>query len=170
MIHQERDQLRAAANAIVADTTLPDAMREAAGDVSLPTDIEGAMGAMVSAILAAETEAHRASAEARAWKALADRYSAAEDTMRATLLAVMDDTGAPAIRTAHATASTSQGKQAVVITDASLLPAAMTTQLPPVPNKAAIRAALDAGECVPGASLSNGAPVLRIMTRKGDAQ
>lgn len=101
--------------------------------------------------------------QAEAVKAAAD---AARTAMRTVLATVLDDTGAPAIGGKHHTVSIASAPAAVIITDASSIPAAFirTTE---APDKEAIRKAIEAGQDVPGAVLSrgNGAPVLSIRKR-----
>lgn len=76
-----------------------------------------------------------------------------------------DKRGKRTLRLPTATVSYSTGKQSVVITDELALPIAMMNQKDPTPDKAKIKAALDAGEDVPGAALSNGAPNISIRRR-----
>ena len=101
---------------------------------------------------------------AEAVKAAAD---AADKALRATLAAVMDDTGAPAIAGQHHMVTVSAAPAAVVITDAAAIPMAFirTTE---APDKVAIRKAIEAGQDVPGCVLArgNGAPVLSIRKRQ----
>jgi hypothetical protein len=95
-------------------------------------------------------------------KAAAD---AADRALRATLAAVMEDTGAPSIAGPHHTVSLSRGAAAVIVTDEAAIPNTyLTTKT--APDKAAIRSAISHGIEVPGAVLANGAPVLSIRKRQ----
>ena len=76
-----------------------------------------------------------------------------------------DKRGKRTLRLPTATVSAVAGKQSVVITDAAALPFDMMSTKDPVPDKTAIRAELDAGRAVPGATLSNGTPSISIRRK-----
>jgi hypothetical protein len=84
---------------------------------------------------------------------------------RAALCAALEATTGR-VRAGIHTATTSAGRASVAITDDTAIPAEYMRQPPPQPDKAAILAALKAGEDVPGVLLRNGPPVLRITTAK----
>jgi hypothetical protein len=99
---------------------------------------------------------------AEAVKAAAD---AADKALRAMLAQVMEDTGAPAIAGWHHTVTLQTPPAAVIITNEAAIPNTyLTTKT--TPDKAAIRSAISRGMEVPGAVLTNGAPVLSIRKRK----
>ena len=66
----------------------------------------------------------------------------------------------------HITLTISKGQRQVVITDEKALPAElMHPPIPPRPDLKAIKAALKAGEIVPGAELGNAIPFLTTRTK-----
>jgi hypothetical protein len=68
----------------------------------------------------------------------------------------------------QATLSLAAGRPKVIIGDAAadrLPDALVSTQIVRTPNKAAIRAALEAGDIVEGACLSNATPVLQVRSK-----
>lgn len=89
------------------------------------------------------------------------RMDAASDGYRAQLLPLLDAIGIAKLERPLATISTRAGVMSVHITDAGSIP----TQLSKVtmtPDKAAIRAQLQAGEAVPGAELVRGADGITV--------
>jgi hypothetical protein len=84
---------------------------------------------------------------------LVEVASAAEKNARAELARVMQDAGCHQVTTATLTAYLTKRKAYVIVDDASAIPPSLLHQPPPVPDKAAIKDALEAGRGVPGASL-----------------
>ncbi|MDA5215376.1 siphovirus Gp157 family protein, partial [Escherichia coli] len=120
----------------------------------------------VALILAVEEAEQQAEANVRAAQAALADVRAVLTTCRAALAEVIEETGLPSVETPHHRATTSVSARSVVITDAAALPAAYLRHRAPEPNKDALRKALLAGESIPGAALSNGAPSIRITAKK----
>lgn len=97
-----------------------------------------------------------------------DRYRAHEDAYRTTLLQAMEALGLRYWSCVQATLSLAAGRPKVIISDdaADRLPDALVAiRIVRTPDKAAIRAALEAGDTVEGASLSNATPVLQVRSK-----
>jgi hypothetical protein len=140
-------------------------------DEQLLTDmIEGETDALavVDRILAAigEAEQHQAVLKLREEEMAArrQRFDAKAKSLRASLCAWMGDTGLTKIVRPEATLSVSAGKPSVTYSEdfGVGLPEKFLKQPPPQPDKAAVRAAVLAGETVIGATLSNSMPTLTI--------
>lgn len=123
-------------------------LRRAAAAVTDADDLLVAAEALLPLILDLEAAAETLAAHAR--------------RLRTALAEVMADSGATTVRHGHLTASVSDGRAAVVITDAAALPPSLLRTPPPQPDKAAIARLLRAGHAVPGAALGNAQPVLTI--------
>lgn len=131
--------------------------------------IEGETDAMhvVDRILAAigEAEAHQAVLKLREEEMAArrQRLAAKATSLRASLCAWMGDCGLAKLTRPEATLSVSAGKPSVTYSEdfgAGLPSKFLKTTV--APDKAAVRAAVLAGETVIGATLSNAMPTLTI--------
>lgn len=94
----------------------------------------------------------------------AERYANREATIRGAVFAAMDTLGLKRRELPDVTASIKAGTQSLAITDELAVPDnywRITRTL----DKAAIKAALKAGDTVPGAELSNGLPSLQIRSK-----
>jgi hypothetical protein len=147
--------LAALRNAVANSTdelvTAAEKMFHAAFEVDLATDAEDMMRAALRVILAAEVVS-RVAADVIA-------------ETRAALVPAIEETGAPSIRIATHHAIVATSPPAVRVTDLDALPDQFWRQPEPIPDKLAIARALKAGEAVPGATLSNPQPPLRIQAR-----
>lgn len=141
-------------------------------------DVAGPLAETPSAsaeVKAAAVEVGRASDIVPAAQAMVNLIVAVEDTvaeldyhakkLRAKLAEVLDETGAPSIRTKHHTVFVSEGRSGVVITDQTAIPPHLMRQPPAQPDKAAIAKLLSEGVSVPGVVLGNRAPSLTIRKR-----
>jgi hypothetical protein len=147
-----RDAMTLVAGIVTADTHhMPQPMRDAAAEVMLEADLILACQLMVPLIIGLEEVEEVAAAYGK--------------QARAALCAALEATSGR-VRVGIHTATTSAGRASVAITDDTAIPAEYMRQPPPQPDKAAILAALKAGEDVPGVLLRNGPPVLRITTAK----
>lgn len=105
---------------------------------------------------------------ARALLALEDHISEAEalaKDIRAALLSVIVETGAPPFSTGSHTVSTMETRR-VHVTDEALIPPSFMVQPPAKADTQAIGTVLRNGGSVPGATLSNASPSLTIRARK----
>lgn len=91
------------------------------------------------------------------------RLQARADKLRAAALSLLDAIGLRKLEQPDFSCSVVPASPAVMITDEALLPEEMI-RVRREPNRAAIRDALRSGSVVPGAELSNGPPMLRILT------
>lgn len=105
-------------------------------------------------------------ADARATDLIArrDRFKRRAETARAAAFGMLDALGERRLMDAEFTASIGTGRSSLVLTDESALPDTLmrTTR---VPDRAAILAALKAGQAVPGAEMSNAPPLLTIRKK-----
>ena len=90
-----------------------------------------------------------------------DRYTRRKDAMRALLLRLLKAADLTKVSLPEATVSLGKGRAGAEIVDESLLPDNVV-KLKREPDKTAIKAALDAGEDVPGAVLREGQPTLTV--------
>ena len=94
-----------------------------------------------------------------------DRFKRRKDEARAAAFAVMDALGLAKYQNAEFTVNIRAGTPGVVIVDESLIPDEMMTHPAPVPDKAAIKKALLAGDAVAGAEMMNSMPSLTVRTK-----
>lgn len=90
-----------------------------------------------------------------------DRYTRRKDAMRALLLRLLKAADLNKVSLPEATVSVGKGRAGVEIVDESLLPDNVV-KLKREPDKTAIKAALDAGEDVPGAALRLGGETITV--------
>ncbi|MBS7811178.1 siphovirus Gp157 family protein [Roseococcus pinisoli] len=143
--------IRGPLSAIMLDADLPRALRILAADAHDAQEVEATLLRAGRALVAIESFAARPDALAK--------------QVREALLSVMADLGAPSFSTGTHTIGYSETAR-VRITDPALLPERFLVPQPPKPDTAAIKAALDAGETVPGAVISNSSPSLFVRSRK----
>ena len=110
--------------------------------------------------------------EAEAWeeaaKRMAERYALRakkmadkQRTLKRLLGSILDATGEKTLRRPLATVSRTRPHVSVVITDEESVPTQLC-RISKSPDKAAIKAQLEAGETVPGAELQAGAPGVAV--------
>jgi len=92
------------------------------------------------------------------------RFERQAESYRAAVYAILDALGLTKWRHAEFTASLSPGRPGVVVTDPDALPDAFV-RVERKADRAAIKAALEQGEVIPGAELSNGLPTLTVRTK-----
>jgi len=90
-----------------------------------------------------------------------DRYTRRKDAMRALLLRLLKAADLNKVSLPQATVSVGKGRAGVEIVDEILLPDNVV-KMKREPDKTAIKAALDAGEDVPGAMLREGQPSVTV--------
>jgi uncharacterized protein (UPF0147 family) len=135
---------------LASDEDLPRTARLAAADAEGAVDIEAVIARAGAAIVALES--------------VGDVIEARAKALRAALLEVMVETGAPPISTGTHTIGTSETRR-VVISDEAAIPVTLMRQPAPKPDAETIRRLLLAGAEVPGAQLTNGSPSLTIRAR-----
>ena len=115
----------------------------------------------------AERNAQVAACKSRVAEILSriDRIENGTTRIRNAIHDAMARAGMPKVAGPLHTLSIRKGAQSVVLTDEAELPERFVVPQPPKPDKAAIKAALQAGEAIPGAVLSNGAPSLSIRSK-----
>lgn len=144
-------KLRPLLLAIATDADLPRTARLAAADAEGAVDIEAVIARAGAAIVALESVEDVIANQAKA--------------LRAALLEVMVETGAPAIHATHHSIGVTETRR-VQITDETAIPITLMRQPAPKPDTETIRRLLLAGAEVPGAQLTNGSPSLTIRSRK----
>ncbi len=93
-----------------------------------------------------------------------DRFSRGADGLKGLALKLMATASLPKIELPEATLSVGAGRSSVSITDIAALPqGTFTTERKP--DKAAIKALLDAGEDIPGAALVTGENTLTVRVK-----
>ena len=93
-----------------------------------------------------------------------DRYHRQADEYRRTVFAILDALGVRKWKSAEFTVSVTDGRPGVVITDESALPDAFV-RVERTPNKTAIKEAMERGEVVPGAEMTNGFAQMTVRTK-----
>lgn len=144
-------QLETAVEPLLTEPAASHSLRQQAAKATDTGDMLAAAEAIVPVILDCEAAAEALTSHAR--------------RLRDVLATVMHETGAATIRAGLHVASVSNGRPAVIITDAAMVPPSLMRQPPPAPDKAAIQKLLSAGNAVPGAVLGNAAPVLTIRSK-----
>lgn len=92
------------------------------------------------------------------------RFDRQAEEYRAAAYSILDALGLTKWRNAEFSVSVSPGRPGVIVTDETALPDRFV-RVVRQPDKAAIKAALEQGEVVEGAQLSNGLPQMRILTK-----
>lgn len=90
------------------------------------------------------------------------RHADRAEDLRGILFEAMQAAEQTTMRTPVATLSIRAGTQKVEIIDETKIPKKFLRKPPPVPDKAEIKKALEAGKVVDGAALSNAVPVLSV--------
>ncbi len=104
-----------------------------------------------------------AKAQAADLKRRADRMDARADAHKRVLLTLLDATGQKKLERPRATISRRAGSLSVRIVDESSIPSQLcTVKTITAPDKAAIRAQIEAGELVPGAELVRGGDTVSV--------
>ena len=135
---QSTETLHRVARAVYSPTYAAGAaLARAQQELLATTDVVAAMGHTLALIIAAEH--------------LADMASEAAKSLRATLAEQIAETGADDVVTMHHKAYLARKGAWVSIDQADMIPLAFMA--PPIPDKKAIKAALEAGEDVPGCSI-----------------
>ena len=101
-------------------------------------------------------------------KALQDRKSRLEkgvETLRAVICQAMDMTGIKQVKNEAATITLKPTPPSVSITDEEAIPAVFWKPQDPKLDKSALKQALDNGEEIPGATLSNGGITITIREK-----
>jgi hypothetical protein len=145
-----RDALRSACAPLAGHEHLPAVAQMAADDVAQSAELMGAMKATGKLILALRDAC--------------DSAKAALATVEGKMLDALLESGAYSLRTEHHVISAVEPKPRPVITDRSALPSHLMRARDPEPDMAAITRAMKEGP-VPGVSLSNSAPHLRVAPR-----
>lgn len=94
------------------------------------------------------------------WK----RFKRQRDELRGVAFAMMEALGVQKFRSAEFTVSIQAGRPGVVVTDAAALPTEYV-RVETSPDLTKLKAALLRGDEIPGAELSNAAPVLTVRTK-----
>lgn len=144
---------------------------ELADDETLRHDmVSGSTGAFdlldVLVKRAGECEAQRAGLKSYMQELTArdDRLERKWHGIRSLMRRIMEHAALSKAQLASATVSLSAGRPKVIISDDAVLPDEYV-RIKREPNKAAIKSALEAGEHVPGAVLSNAEPVLSVRVQ-----
>jgi capsid protein len=93
---------------------------------------------------------------------LSDRWTARAEARRKLMGLVMDATGLRKMQTPAGTVSVSPGRVSLALAD-DFTPPQGYARTKIEPDKAAIKAALEAGETMPGASLVTGKPIVKVL-------
>lgn len=96
------------------------------------------------------------------YAALSDRWTARAEARRKLMGLVLDATGLRKMQTPAGTVSVSPGRVSLALAD-DFTPPQGYARIKIEPDKAAIKAALEAGETMPGASLVVGKPIVKVL-------
>jgi len=125
------------------------------------TDAADIADALLAGMQDDDALAEAIKAQADALAARAKRIAARAAAQKRTLLAVLDATGLRKMERPRGTISRRAGGVSLVITDEAAIPSQLTrTRVEP--DKAAIKAQLQAGEDVPGAALVRGDDTISV--------
>ncbi len=126
------------------------------------SDLFGVVERLVRESRALKAEVSGLREQATEIVARAGKRAEREQAIRQAILGLMTAADLPKIKTATASVSVAATRPSVVVTDEAALPDQFI-RLKREADKAAIKSALEAGESVPGASLSNGGTTVRIV-------
>jgi len=93
---------------------------------------------------------------------ISDRWTMRAENRRKLMGLVLDATGLRKMQTAAGTVSMSPGRVSLALAD-DFTPPQGYARTKIEPDKAAIKAALEAGETMPGASLVTGKPIVKVL-------
>ena len=151
VVQEYRQQLDALAELDLDATTYSDTLE------SMDGDLKDKLRAVIAYSLDLEIEATGAAAASKRMKERADSLDNRVKWLREYALRAMEATGLPEISTDEWAAKVAKKPPAVVIADGVELPAEyIRTKVTTEPDKAALKAALAAGQVVPGVSLVAG--------------
>jgi len=156
-----------------AARSLLQALAETIGDDDdFKSDIVEGETSLHDAIVGAVTRVAEVSAHSEAiaimmkdLSARKSRFDVSADNLRNSIRSALELATLPKVELPIATVSLRRVPPKVEITEPTHIPEAFLKQPPPVIDKTAIKAALDAGEHVPGAQLSNGSQTVAIKFR-----
>ncbi len=120
---------------------------------------------LVNRALDREQMARMAKERADALRDRGERFKRAAESARRCALSIYEAAGIKLREQVEWTASVRVGTQKVIVTDANALESRFLRSREPEPDKNAIKAALEAGEFIDGAELSNAGPQLQVRTR-----
>lgn len=140
------------------EAALMEALREDGADV------EGLLVRLLRAMGEAKANAEAVDQRMAALVARGRRFERQAENYRAASYAILDALGLTKWRHAEFSVSVSPGRPGVIVTDEAALPDRFV-RVTRSPDKAAIKAALEQGEVIEGAELSNGLPQMRILTK-----
>lgn len=129
------------------------------------TDLAEACCAVLEETIEDETLLAGVEATIKLMQERKSRLERSIETRRNIILMAMEKAGLGTIKGALATLSVRETPSKVVVGEEGLIPARFWKPSDPKLDKAALKAALDAKEQVPGASLSNGGVSLSIRVR-----
>lgn len=148
-------------------TAFPELTEDAellASTIEGETDFERVMERIVDRFLDAMSMKSATVERISDLSARGDRFGRQAEAMKALAFAMMNAAEQPTIRLPVATLSVRAGVASVVVDDIAELPQGFT-KTETTPKKAEIKAALAAGETIPGAHLETGASSLSIRTK-----
>lgn len=128
---------------------------QASSAVSAAVDLMDVLRASVDAVVAIEA-LHQAADDAVA-------------TLRETLAATLQETGAMSVAGTHHTAGVSRKAPFVSVSDEGLIPREYFTQPPPALDKRAVKSALSGGAEIPGVSLATPNAMTLVIRAKKEA-
>jgi hypothetical protein len=128
------------------------------------TDLQERIVRICRAAREAECQADVVSLMASDLAARKKRHEDRAQRLRDIALWAMEESGIPKIAAPDMTIGIAKGRVSVKVTDPYAIPPHLCA-FDPRPDKAAIKTALEAGEDVPGAVLSNSGPSLSLRTK-----
>jgi hypothetical protein len=126
------------------------------------TSLHEAIGRATLELAAVEGEKEGIEIAIGKLKARLTRYCDRAQGIRDAIHGAMETAELTSLKTPAGTLSVRPSPPRVEITDQAAIPAVFMVQPPPSPDKNAIKAALKAGEAVPGCALSNSPPALQV--------
>jgi hypothetical protein len=165
-ISEAIEQARAAAEALRAEFPgIEDDLPLWEASIDSMTDAADLADWLVNRALDREQMARMAKERADALRERGERFKRAAESARTCALHIYEAAGIRKRETVEWTASVRLGTQKVIVTDANALESRFLRNREPEPDKTAIKAALEAGEFIDGAELSNAGPQLQIRTK-----
>ena len=128
------------------------------------TDILDAVGALLEMIVDVQADEAAAKFKAETYKKLCDKHKSRQDSLKRTLLSVLNATGQRKIPHAFGTVSLRQGIESVVIHNEKEIPSQLC-KVTVTPDKTEIKKQLKSGVEIDGAELVTGPQTISIRMK-----
>jgi hypothetical protein len=128
------------------------------------TDVMDAVGAILEMIISAQADEAAAKFKADTYKQLCDKHKARQDSLKRSLMGILNATGQRKIPHSFGTVSLREGTESVVIHNEKEIPSQLC-KVTVTPDKAEIKKQMKAGVQIDGAELVTGPQTISIRMK-----